>query len=124
MIKGIGTDIIEISRIRASISRHHEHFLNKIFSVQEQEYCLRHHDAAVHFAGRFAAKEAVIKAIGVGFSAGFSWLDIEIHNNKDGKPEVLLSSMLNKMLKHPQILISISHCREYATSTAILLYGE
>jgi holo-[acyl-carrier protein] synthase len=121
MVQGIGNDIIEISRVRASIARHGSHFLNKIFSKQEQEYCQKHRDPTPHFAGRFAAKEAIVKALGTGFRHGITWLDIDIQNDDYGKPIVVLSQELKGLLGEPKLLISISHCREYATAFAVLL---
>lgn len=120
-MKGLGTDIIEISRIRASIARHGQHFLDKVFTQHEQDYCLKHRDAGPHFAARFAAKEAVVKAFGTGFRDGISWLDIEIQNTPQGQPQAVLSPRLNEMLGSPQLLLSMSHCREYAIATAIWL---
>lgn len=121
MIKGVGNDIIEISRIRASIARHDRHFLNKIYTKHEQDYCFRYQDPAPHFAGRFAAKEAIVKALGTGFRVGISWLDIEIQNTPEGKPYPILSAALNNAFDQPELLIAISHCREYATATAIFI---
>jgi holo-[acyl-carrier protein] synthase len=121
VIGGLGTDIIEIQRIRAGIERHKEHFLNKLFTPEEQNYCLSYRDPGPSFAGRFAAKEAIIKALGKGFRKEFTWLDIEILNNAEGKPIVYLSAEMNKIFNKPQFLLSISHCREYAMATAIWL---
>lgn len=121
MVRGIGTDIIEISRIRNSIARHGSHFLNKIYTQAEQEYCLAYNDAAPHFAARFAAKEAISKAIGTGIRDQVSWLEIEVRNQKNGQPHPILSKELDAFLQHPRFLLSISHCREYAVATAILL---
>lgn len=121
MIRGIGNDIIEISRIRASIDRHHHHFLDKLFTEHEQQYCTKYRDAVPHFAGRFAAKEAIAKALGVGLGEKLSWLDIEIRNTPEGKPFVVLSTKVKDAFQQPQLLIAISHCREYATATAIYL---
>lgn len=118
MIHGTGCDIIEISRIRASITRHEKHFLDKVFTPFEQEYCLKFQDSAPHFAARFAAKEAVVKALGIGFRKGISFLDIEVRNDQFGRPQIFLSLKLKEMFNHPQILISISHCREYAVAFA------
>lgn len=123
MIRGIGNDIIEIERIRASIARHQAHFLNKVFTKDEQEYCLRHGDPAPRFAGRFAAKEAIVKALGTGFSQGITWLDIHIANNPEGKPYVMLSANMNALFNTPHILLSISHCRTYATAVALVSDG-
>lgn len=123
MIFGVGTDIIEIKRIEQAIARFDNRFLDRIYTIDEQEYCLRHRDSARHFSGRFAAKEAVIKALGTGFRNGISWVDIEIKNNGDGKPEVTLSYALMEMVSMDamtqRISLSISHCRDYATAFAV-----
>lgn len=114
MILGIGNDIIEIARIKALIDRYGERFLDRIFTKKEQEYCLRHQQRERHFAGRFAAKEAISKALGTGFRNGLSWLDLEICNDENGKPYV------NYKVEGIKIEISISHCREYATAIAVV----
>jgi holo-[acyl-carrier protein] synthase len=117
--QGIGNDIIEISRIQRIIDRFGYKFLDKIFTKEEQRYCLKHRDSTRHFAGRFAAKEAIVKALGTGFQHGISWLDIEIRNTADGKPFVTLSPKLQNEWNHLHILVSISHSREYATAVAL-----
>lgn len=123
MIKGIGTDIIEVQRIAQAIEKFGSRFLDRLYTSDEQEYCLRHNEPARHFAGRFAAKEAVSKALGSGFRNGISWTDIEILNDAYGKPEVRLSRELHEMVStktdKPVVHVSISHCREYATAFAI-----
>jgi len=119
MIKGIGNDIVEIARIRTSIQRYSERFLNRLFTQLEQEYCSNRKDPALHFAGRFAAKEAIVKALGTGFSHGISWTDIEIINEASGKPIVSFSNSINELFQFPHVLISISHCHQYATAFAI-----
>jgi len=118
-ILGIGNDIIEIERIRKSFDRHGYRFLTKLFSTQEQDYCLKHTDPIPHLAGRFAAKEAVVKALGTGFGEHASWLDIEIINDELGKPCVVLSENLSKKCKNSIILVSISHCDSYVNAIAI-----
>lgn len=120
-MKGIGTDIIEISRIERSIAQHKKHFLNRIFTPKEQAYCQRYRQSAPHFAARFAAKEAVVKALGTGFRGGISWQDIEICNDKQGKPTIVLSAKLQAMFDHPQFLLSMSHSRSHAIATALWL---
>lgn len=119
MIRGLGTDILEISRMRSSIERHGQHFLNRLFSQAEQDYCYKFQDPSPHFAGRFAAKEAIAKALGTGFGAHLAWHDIEIINDDLGKPVVHFSETIRKKHNNPHILISISHCTEYAMATAI-----
>ena len=115
MIYSIGTDIIEVKRIEQAIERFGKHFLDRLFCAEEQNYCNRFRDSGRHFAGRFAAKEAIVKALG----KGVNWLDITISNDSHGKPIVILSDNLMHMFDSPNILISISHCREYATAFAL-----
>jgi len=119
MIVGIGNDIVEIARIKASIDRYSSRFLDRLFTRLEQEYCSNRKEPALHFAGRFAAKEAIVKALGTGFSRGISWTDMEIINEKSGKPVVILSESLQTLFNSPKIFISISHCHQYATAFAI-----
>jgi holo-[acyl-carrier protein] synthase len=119
MIYGIGTDIIEVKRIEGSVERFGQHFLDRIFSADEQVYCLRHRDSSRHFAGRFAAKEAIVKSLGTGFRDGIHWLDIEIINDVHGKPVVQLSKKLKELFDSPVVHLSISHGKDYATAFAI-----
>ena len=79
-VLGVGIDQIEVDRIRDSLDKHGEHFLNKIFSSAEQAYCREKANPAPHLAARFAAKEAVSKALGTGFGQEFGWLDAEVEN--------------------------------------------
>ncbi len=113
MIKGIGTDIIEIDRIRKSIERFGSRFYKRIFTANELDYCLKHQDPVPSLAARFAAKEAIAKALGTGIGTHLSWLDIEIRNNSEGCPEVFIPK------NRYHIKLSISHCHAYATATAI-----
>ncbi len=114
----LGSDIIEVSRIQANLDRYGQRFLDRLFTPVEQEYCLKYREPARHFAGRFAAKEAVVKALGTGISQEISWLDIEIVNNSRGKPLVKLSDKANATFSHPNIELTISHCRDYAMAVA------
>jgi holo-[acyl-carrier protein] synthase len=118
-LSGLGNDIIEISRIRQSIERHGAHFLDRLFSQQEQDFCYKYQDPVPHFAGRFAAKEAIAKALGTGFGEHLAWHDIEIINDKLGKPIVHLSAGLKSRLGNLHIHVSISHSTDYATAVAI-----
>ena len=119
MILGIGNDIVEIARIKAIMARHPDRFLDLVFTSQEQEYCLKRKEPAMHFAGRFAAKEAIVKALGTGFSRGVNLTDFEIHPNAEGKPEVFLSPLASEIFGNPSLMVSISHCKTYATAVAI-----
>lgn len=119
MILGIGNDIVEIARIQSALNRYQERFLNRLFTASEQSYCLKRKNPSIHFAGRFAAKEAIVKAFGIGFTEGIQWLDIEIAPDVKGKPCALLSAALAEKFDQPVIHLSISHCRDYATAIAI-----
>ena len=122
MVVGLGTDIVEIVRIGRMIERHGEHFLTRVYTEGEIKYCHRRKEAYQHFAGRWAAKEAVMKVLGTGFIRGISWHDIEVQTLKSGQPIVRLSGGARDRahsLGIRQVLISISHCRSHATATAI-----
>lgn len=123
-VAGLGTDILEIERIRKSIYEHGEKFLNRLFTEEERLYCDRHQDPIPHYAARFAGKEAVVKALGTGFGKEVSWKDIEIIKDEKGKPCVHFSPKLQVALSSPTILISLSHEKHYVTATALWLKTE
>ena len=122
MIVGIGNDIIEIERIEKAISK--EGFKNKVYTQRELENIKKRGNRAETYAGIFSAKEAISKAIGTGVRE-FSLIDLEILNDDLGKPYVVVSEKLDKILKVKkesyQIEISISHSKKYATAMAIIL---
>lgn len=122
MIVGIGNDIIEIERIEKAISK--EGFKNKIYTQRELENIEKRGNRTETYAGIFSAKEAISKAIGTGVRE-FSLTDLEILNDDLGKPYVVVSEKLDKILKAKkedyQIEISISHSKKYATAMAIIL---
>ena len=121
MIVGIGNDIIEIERIEKAISK--EGFKNKIYTQRELKNIEKRGNRTETYAGIFSAKEAISKAIGTGVRE-FSLTDLEILNDDLGKPHVVVSEKLDKILKTKkedyQIEISISHSRKYATAMAII----
>lgn len=118
-ILGLGNDIIEIARIEKNLEEYGKKFLDRLFTFSEQEYCNRYNDSGRHYAGRFAAKEATVKALGTGFGEYISWLDIEILPDSMGKPEVTLSPRAREKFGFTRIILSISHCKTYATAVAI-----
>lgn len=118
-IKGIGTDIIEVDRIKKSMLEFKQKFLERIFTENEIAYCNQNKEPERHFAGRFAAKEAIAKAFGSGIGKDIAWKEMEILKDPYGKPSVKLSDELNKKYDHPKVLISISHCKKYANAVAI-----
>jgi holo-[acyl-carrier protein] synthase len=122
VIVGLGTDIVEISRIGQMIERHGETFLNRVFTESENEYCGTKKNKEQHYAGRWAAKEAVMKTLGTGFIKGIGWKEIEVVNLKSGKPTIVISGGVESFAGEmgiEEILITISHSREFATATAI-----
>ncbi len=121
-ILGIGTDIVECPRIGKMIEQHGELFLRRIYTEREIRYCQARTHAIEHFAGRWAAKEAILKAIGTRRSRGISWTHIEVRNGSDGRPQVLVGGAARELARDrgiADILISISHCRTYATAYAL-----
>ena len=126
VVKGIGTDIIECDRIADMMEKHENAFLNKVYTAREIEYCAPRKAAAQHYAGRWAAKEAILKAMGTGWAKGIRWTDIEIVNEMGGKPYVEISGeakVICDQLGIHKILISISHTAAFATAFATAL-GE
>ncbi|HEX2580016.1 MAG TPA: holo-ACP synthase [Rhabdochlamydiaceae bacterium] len=119
MILGVGNDIIEIDRVKEAIETQGDRFIKKLFTKREQAYCKKFNDPIPHYAARFSAKEAIVKALGVGFGEMAAYHDIEIINNDKGKPEVFFSDVLNSHFNHPEVLISISHCKNYVATVAI-----
>jgi holo-[acyl-carrier protein] synthase len=124
MIKGVGNDILEIKRVSEACEKYGQKFLDRLFTKREQEYCKQHKEFSRHFAGRFAAKEAIVKALGTGFGSEISWLDLEIINDSRGKPEVFLSEKLKQNFGNPQLHLSISHGKEYATAVCVWEISE
>jgi holo-[acyl-carrier protein] synthase len=124
MIVGVGTDIVEIPRIGKMIERHGEHFLTRVYTDEEIRYCQRRKESFQHFAGRWAAKEAVMKTLGTGWTRGVGWLDIEVNTKRSGQPLIVIRGSAREIATHlgiGEVLISISHCRAYAMATAIAL---
>ena len=116
-----GTDIIEIERIKKAILEHGENFLEEIYTKKEIEYCNSKNNAKYqHFAARFAAKEAIFKAISslVENKNKLSWKNAEIINDKNGKPNIKLIGI---NIENSSIDISISHCKEYAVAMCTLI---
>ena len=118
---GIGTDIVECSRIESMIEKHDDLFLRRVYTQWEIEYCGKRKSSVQHYAGRWAAKEAILKAIGTGWAKGIHWTDLEIRNELGGQPFVQLAGEAQKICEQKgisQILISLSHCRRFATAFA------
>jgi holo-[acyl-carrier protein] synthase len=125
-IVGIGTDIVECLRIGRMVEKHGELFLTRVYTDREIRYCQARKRATEHFAGRWAAKEAIFKCLGTGWKKGLCWTEMEIRNDPQGKPRVLLSGATKEMAQSmgiADIHLSISHCRAYATAYALATRG-
>ena len=121
-IVGIGTDIVECLRIGRMIERHGEQFLRRVFTEREVRHCQARRRATEHFAAYWAAKEAVLKALGTGWRRGISWRDVEVRNDSSGRPVVALGGGAREAVEQQrigQVLVSISHCRTHATAYAL-----
>lgn len=124
MIFGIGIDVVEVERVESSIAQFGDHFTSKLFTEAERDYCESQKRPAIHYAARFAAKEAVAKALGTGIGKDLAWLDMEIRRRESGEPEVYLSGAGEKYAQAnqlTQIKISLTHARHYAAANAVIL---
>jgi holo-[acyl-carrier protein] synthase len=104
------------------IERHGELFINRVYTAHEIQYCQSRKLATQHFAARWAAKEAVLKALGTGWRKGISWRDIEVHNDPGGRPSVAIHGGALEVVEQLGIIdvhISLSHCRSHATAYAV-----
>ncbi len=120
-----GTDIIEIDRIRKSIEKNGDKFLNSVYTAKEIEYCEGRKNAKYnHYAGRFAAKEAIYKAISqlLPEKFGISWKDVQVVNDENGNPKIEFLNITFNQIKSTDI--SISHCQEYAVAMVTLIIDE
>src|SRR5271170_1705746 len=123
MILGIGIDIIEVGRIKASYEKFGDRFLKRILHDNEIAYCLSHKAPGPFLAARFAAKEAISKAFGTGIGAQLSWQDMEVARRESGEPYVILHGQGVELLARRGgriVLISLSHTQQHATAVAIL----
>ncbi len=123
MIVGIGVDLVEIHRFREVLGRQKDRFVQRIFTEGEQGYCRAHRDPVPHFAARFAAKEALFKALGTGWAGGVSWLDVDVRREGNGPPEITLrgqAETISHSLGVHRVLLSLSHTDETAIAVVIL----
>ena len=122
MIVGLGIDIAEIDRIEAAIQRHGDPFLNRVYSPAEIQYCEQHLNRYERYAGRFAAKEAGMKALGTGWRRGVRWVDLEVVRMRGGKPTLALHGRAEEIagaLGVTNISLSITHSGNLAVAEVI-----
>lgn len=123
MILSLGIDIVEVDRIRASIERLGRRFVERVFTPSEIDYCEPKGAKFVHFAGRFAAKEAAMKALGTGWGQGVGWHDVEVLPTKAGPPHLVFHAQAQKRFEDlgaSRVLVSISHTNALAIAQVII----
>jgi holo-[acyl-carrier protein] synthase len=122
MVVGIGVDIVEVKRIERALADGHS-MIQRVFTDQEIEYCQARRNQYQHFAGRFAAKEAVLKALGTGWSQGIRWKDVEIVSSDGGRPLLQLHGRALEVLRESgstRQLLTITHADAYAVAMVVL----
>lgn len=122
-IRGIGTDLCRVIRIKKSLEQYGERFEKKIFTDEERKYCNQRREPEIHFAGRFAVKESIYKALGTGISMGVRWKEVEVIRSPGGPPRCHLSGRAEELAKSQEadsIYITITHDGDFAMAVAIL----
>jgi len=119
-----GIDLVDCPRIEQMVERHGDRFVNRVFTAAEQAYARAHKNTTEKYAGRFAAKEAILKLIGTGWRGRIKWTDIEVTNDSAGRPEVTVTGEVKRIaeeLKIAHISISITHTANFAMASAVAL---
>jgi len=122
VIVGMGIDIAEVERVKAAIERHGEAFLRRVYTAREKEYCEKFKNKYERYAGRFAAKEATMKALGTGWSRGVRWVDVEVVRQSGGRPTIFLQGEAAKVasaLGVERVALSITHTSAQAFAQVI-----
>jgi holo-[acyl-carrier protein] synthase len=122
VIVGLGVDIAEVNRIEAAITRYGDRFLRRVFTAAEIAYCERHRNRFERYAGRFAVKEAAMKALGTGWTCGVRWVDIEVTRLASGKPTLRLAGETKKHAERLGVCntnVSITHSGNTAFAQVI-----
>ncbi|MBI3624758.1 MAG: holo-ACP synthase [Candidatus Rokubacteria bacterium] len=127
MIKGVGVDLVKIPRMRKVVERWQDRFLRRVFTDAEIAYCRTRRDPVPHLAARFAAKEAALKALGIGLRLGVSWRELEVRRER-GQPPVLVlsgkSRRIGEALGGRRLLLSLTHDGDYAFAQCVLVGDE
>jgi holo-[acyl-carrier protein] synthase len=123
MIYGIGIDLVMVKRIEEALRRWGERFQKKVFTAHEIDYCLQKRDPSPNFAARFAAKEAFVKALGLGMRRGVHWKDVEVRRGPLGKPLLNLSGRALRICEQEKIeahFLSLTHDHGYSSAMVVL----
>ncbi len=122
VIAGVGIDLVETARFKAALRRHGDRFLARLFTAGERRYCEGRWNRFAHYTARFAAKEAVLKALGTGWSGGIRWTDVEVEHQGTGAVAARLSGRARaaaRRLKVKEIHLNITHTESYAAAVAV-----
>ncbi|MCS6808151.1 MAG: holo-ACP synthase [Bacteroidota bacterium] len=120
MILGIGTDIVLVARIRDALEKYGEHFVRRIFTEEECRYCESQKYRVLHYAARFAAKEAFSKAIGTGMTGDMTWKSVEIVKKRTGKPVLRMHGKIAETYGMCKVHVSLSHTTEAAIAVVTI----
>ena len=122
MIVGVGIDLVEMDRFKSAMKRHGDRFLSRLFTESERRYCEAKWNRLAHYTARFAAKEAVLKALGTGWSGGIHWTDVEVAHAGAGMVVAKLfgrAAKVARKMKIRTVHINITHSRNYAAAVAV-----
>jgi holo-[acyl-carrier protein] synthase len=126
-VRGIGIDIVPIPRMRQVLARWNDRFLARVFTDDEVAYCRGRRDPVPHFAARFAAKEAGLKALGTGLRLGVSWRELEVRRERGGAPMLVLRGRSRELARArggaDRMLLALTHDGDYAIAHAMLVDG-
>ena len=123
-VRGVGVDLVRIPRMRRVVERWQDRFLRRVFTDEEIAYCQKRRDPIQHFAARFAAKEAGLKALGIGLRLGVSWRELEVRRERGQAPVLVLSGKcrgIGEALGGHRLLLSLAHDGEYALAQVLLI---
>lgn len=123
MVLGIGIDLVEIERIKRICEKWRERFTSRVFTEKEMNYCNNKKSCYQSLAGRFAAKEAVFKALGTGWNFGMRWKEIEVANDRLGKPNIVLSGEVANFADRfgvKEAFVSLSHTKNFVVAQVVL----
>ena len=122
-IVGVGTDLAEVERVRAMLEKYSDAFLNRTFTRSEIDYCSKKALAHMHYTARFAAKEAMAKALGTGFADGVSLKDLSVEIDEKGAPHAVVCGRAKEIMESmggSKMLVSISHTKQFASAVAVI----
>jgi len=123
MIIGIGVDLVEVARMERAIARHPERLVKRVFTEIEQRECSNRHRPAMHYAARFAAKEAFLKAVGLGLRGGMRWRDIGVVHAPSGKPSLVVQGRAAERMRQlgaERAFVTLTHTDDHACAVVIL----